>query len=31
MFLLENYDLMESNDIVDIENDVIYEAMIESE
>ena len=31
MFLLENYDLMESNDIVDIENGGIYEAMIESE
>ena len=31
MFLLENYDLMESNDIVDIENGGIYEVMIESE
>ena len=29
MFLLENYDLMESNDIVDVENGGIYEAMIE--
>ena len=29
MFLLENYDLMESNDIVDIENGGIYEAMME--
>ena len=31
MFLLENYDLMESNDIVDIENGGIYECLIESE
>ena len=31
MFLLENYDLMESNNIVDIENGGIYEVMIESE